>query len=334
MSFTSSPLKTVGKRSVHPSPPKPSKGPKPPPCYNIGDHVELEFSKDIIPLDFQGVSKAFKAGARGVLTRITTVIFCVSCCRKINEENSSVEIVTDEGSLAFIMFPDDGCLFKLDGILSPLDEYSVFGFKLGDIISDPTQMYRVRADVSDPASESHIGARGRGFPDSIDESVNLVRRIFIQSTFYPEIPDRYIPALSEQYANLPDDSKVFEVYSRVRCTSVYVGGWLRNPEVGQLIAVFSQIACYKLAVIVYVGMDYLILRDSIDYATRRIKHGWGSDPLSVDPANFVDGVLCIRRLDWWMTASCKCVPMLPRRQDRDWGQWPRSDLLHLSDGTN
>lgn len=336
MSLALSPLKTSRKRSVHPSPPRPQNtGKSLPQYFTIGDHVELQSPEHIIPYDFHAISRAFQAGVRGVLTRVTTTVFCVCCCRKINEENSSVDIVDDEGSLAVMMFPDDFCIFKLDetiGKLYPLDEYSVFGFKLGDVISDPNQMYRIRADGWDITSElSQAEGRGFQFPNEIDDDAGVITRLCIPSVTWPNPPDRYIPPLSLQYANLHDDSKVFQVYSRARQTSVYVAGWVKNPEVGQLIARFSAVGCYILAVIVYIGEDYVILRDSVDYAARRSRHRCG--PLPENSFYYVDCILKIRRLDWWMTAGCKCVPMLPHRWDKDWGQWPYSELLHLSDGT-
>lgn len=294
--------------------------------FSIGEHVELQ--SPAIPLDFQGISAAFQAGVRGCLTRISTTIFCVCCCRKINGENSSVEVVNDEGSLAVTMFPDDCCIFELAvGTLYPLCEYSAFGFKLGDVISDPYQSYRLRADGWDPACELSR-SRARRFPSESDEDASVITRICNPRASDP--PGR-IPPLSQQYADLPSDSKVFKPYCRARQTSVYVGGWVRKPEVGQLVARFSAVACHLLAVIVYVGEDYLILRDSIDYAARRIRCRWGMNPGYAE--EYVDCVLKIRRLDWWMTSNCKCVPMLPHLQDRDWEQWSYSDLLHLSDGT-
>jgi hypothetical protein len=338
MSLALSPLKLgmSGKRSAHPSPARPHNTSKSQPRYFIiGDHVELQSPEDIIPWDFQAISGAFQAGVRAVLTRISSTIFCVCGCRKINEENSSVDIVNDEGSLAITMFPDDCCIFKLDekiGKLYPLDEYSVFGFNLGDVISDPYQRYRILADGWNTTCElSQVRGRERQLPNEIDDDAGVITRLCIASINWPDHPDRYIPPLSQQYANLHDDSKVFQVFSRARQTSVYVGGWVKNPQVGQLVAKFSAIGCYILAVIVYVGENYVILRDSVDYAARRSRYRWG--PLPENSMYYVDCILKIRRLDWWVTAGCKCVPLLPHRFDKDWGQWPRSELLHLSDGT-
>lgn len=328
MSFSLSQAKIFRKRPTHPSPPKPPNVSKPR-HFTIGDHIELQSS--VIPFDFQGISAAFQAGVRGCLTRISTTIFCVCCCRRINKENSSIEVVNDEGSLAVMMFPDDCCIFELNvGTLYPLGEYSVFGFKLGDVISDPFQSYRRRADGWDSAYElSRIPRREREFPSESDGHASVITRLCIPSTSNP--PARYIPPLSLQYANLSGDSKVFQQYCRVGQTSVYVGGWVMKPEVGQLIARFSATGCHMLAVIVYVGGDYVILRDSIDYAARRIRYRWGMNPQYA--GEYIDCILKIRRLDWWMTANCKCVPMLPHLLDRNWTQWTYLELLHLSDGT-
>ena len=332
LALTPSKLEISRKRSAHPSPSRPQSQPR---YFMIGDHVELQSPKNIIPLDFLAISRAFQAGIRAVLIRIASTIFCVCCCRKINQENSSVDIVDDEGSPAVIMFPDDCCIFKLDeaiGTLYPLDEYSVFGFNLGDVISDTYQRYRTRADGWNITCESsQVSGRERQLPNEIDDDASVITRLCIASINWPDQPDRYIPQLSQQYAHLPDDSRVFQIFCRARQTSVYVGGWVKNPQVGQLVAKSSAIGCYILAVIVYVGENYVILRDSVDYAARRSKYRWGPSPFN--SLYYVDCILKIRRLDWWMTAGCKCVPMLPHRFDKDWGQWPLSELLHLSDGT-
>ena len=248
--------------------------------YAIGDVLEYPLTDDMIPLDFGDVSKLFEKGERGFAINTSDTKLQVCYCKKVYPDNLCIKVIYDEGRRERKVFPDKVNIFKLDGILSPLDEYSVFGFKLGDVISD------------------------------------VYRHYPIAST-----------------ANSTD--RVFEEYSRARQTSQYVGGWVRDPQVGQMVAKFNGVGtCYSLAVIVHVAPNHVILRDSIDYATRRIKSRWGPNPMSMDPSMYVDDILRIRRLDWWMTASlCKCVPMLPHLQNRDWIQWDHSEILHLSDGT-
>ena len=315
--------KFTTKRSDHPSPPSRPAIVK---RYMIGDQVELPSLEQMVPLDFGDISRAFEKGDRGFLTRVTTTVFCVCCCRKVNHGNSSVEIIVDEGSQAVMMFPDNLCVFKLDGILFPLDEYTVFGFNLGDVVSDAYNMCEVYADGWDLTSECN----DRGvFPTATDENVHQIHRV----RSYTVDAFIYNPPLSRQYASLPTSDKVFQSYTRAREASVYVGGCVKNPEVGQIVCRFYDISCYILAVIVHVAENHVILRDSTDYATRRIKRSWGPHPLSLDPSIYLEEILCIRRLDWWMTVSCKCVPMLPHLQARDWRQWDHSELLHLSDGT-
>ena len=321
--------KITTKRSAHPSPPSRPAIVK---RYMIGDQVELPSLEQIVPLDFGDISRAFKKGDRGFLTRITTTVFCVCCCRKVNHGNSSVEIILDEGSQAVTTFPDNLCVFRLDGILFPLDEYTTLGFNLGDVVSDHYHSCKIFADGWNPTLErNHCGS----FPNAVDETIHLKTRVRLSDS-QPEMVDRFNdfnPPLSRQYASLPQSDRVFLMYSLTRKTSVYVGESVKNPEVGQIICRFNEIGCDVLAVIVYVAEDYVILRDSTDYATRRIKRQWGRDPDAINPSEMFEEISCIRRLDWWMTASCKCVPMLPHLQARDWRQWDHSELLHLSDGT-
>jgi hypothetical protein len=300
-----------------------------PRIYRIGESVELQAVEDMVPMDFGSISEAFKNGMRGCLIRETFTVFCVCCCRRINIENSSVEIISDEGCPAVTMFPDSLCVFRLDGILYPLEDYSVFGFKLGDVISDPYLQFMTRADGWDLSSENKT-FRG-GLPESMDEHRCLMSRIPISgngstSDFYPPLP--------QSYENLPMSDKVFQQYCRARQTSVYVAGNVLNPEVGQLVARFSEIGCHILSLIVHVSERHVILRESSDYATRRLKRRWGLNPLYPGTGAYVEDILRIRRLEWWMTGSCKCVPMLPHLQLRVWGQWDHSELLHLSDGTD
>ena len=311
--------KFTTKRSAHPSPPSRPAIVK---RYMIGDQVELPSLEQMVPLDFGDISRAFEKGDRGFLTRVTTTVFCVCCCRKVNHGNSSVEIIVDEGSQAVMMFPDNLCVFRLDGILFPLDECTVFGFKLGHIVSDIYNMYEVYADGSDLTSECND--RGR-FPTATDENANQIQR----DRLYTDDGVIFNPPLPLQYASLSTSDKVFQPYTRAREASVYVGAFVKNPEVGQIVCRFYATSCYILAVIVHVAEDYVILRDSTDYAARRIKRSWGPRLLSLDPSMYIEEILCIRRLDWWVTASCKCVPMLPHLQARDWRQWDHSELLHL-----
>ena len=321
--------KFTTKRSAHPSPPSRPAIVK---RYMIGDQVELPSPEQMVPLDFGDVSSAFEKGDRGFLTRVTTTVFCVCCCRNVNHENSSVEIILDEGSQAVMMFPDNLCVFRLDGILFPLDEYTALGFNLGDVVSDYRLCYEVFADGWNPALErNHCGI----FPNAVDEQIHLKTRVRLSDSWLgtEDRLNNFDPPLSRQYASLTQSDNVFLMYSQTKEASVYVGGSVKNPEVGQIICRYSEIGCDVLAVIVYVAEDYVILRDSTDYATRRIKRPWGRDPDSYDISEHYEEISCIRRLDWWMTASCKCVPMLPHLRDRDWRQWDHSELLHLSDGT-
>ena len=323
MSFS----KFTQKRSAHPSPPS-SPAIITVKHYMIGDHVELQSPEEMIPLDFGDMSEAFEKGDRGFLVRITTTVFCVCCCRKVNRGNSSVEIVSDEGSQAVMMFPDSWCVFKLHGILFPLYEYTVFGFNLGDVISDYYNTYELHVDGCDLTSEcNHRG----GFPTAADEEENRIQRVMQYDPQSARII--FNPPLSPKYAGLPKSDKVFRLYTRAREASVYVGGYVKNPEVGQIVCKRTNHGCYILAVIVHVADNHVILRDNTDYATRRIKRLWGRHPLSADPLEYREEIMCVRRLDRWMTVSCKCVPMLPHLQDRDWRQWNHSELLHFFNRT-
>jgi hypothetical protein len=294
--------------------------------YKIGESLEVQSHEDVIPMGFREISDAFRGGMRGCLIRETFTVFCVCCCRKINHGNSSVEIISDEGSSATMMFPDNLCIFWLDGVLDPLDEYTAFGFKLGDVISDPFNMFFRFADGWDPTSEESIASRG--LPVHTDEITNLKVR---QKISNPDQPDIFAPPLPYQYANLPKSDKVFRVYCSVRNTSVYAGGIIKDPEVGQLIARLSETGCHMLALIVHVSENYLILRDSTDYATRRIHRRWASTSRAMESPNYAC-ILRLRRLDWWMAGSCKCVPKLPRLQRRYWRLWYYSQTLYLHDG--
>ena len=247
--------------------------------YAIGDVLECSIEDDAIPLNFGDISRLFGDGERGFAIKTADAMLRVCYCKKVYPDNSSVKIVCSEGHREFTVFPDTTRIFRLDGVLFPLEEYTVFGFKLGDVISD---FHR-------------LGSSGNEI-----------------------VTDR-----------------VFQQYNRARQTSPFVGGWVRDPQVGQMVARYNEVGtCYSLAVIVHVAAKHVILRDSVNYATRRLKYRWGPNPMWSYPDVYVDDILLIRRTDWWMTAaSCKCVPMLPHLQDRDWCQWDHSEILHLSDGT-
>jgi hypothetical protein len=285
-------------------------------------------------MSFGEIARAFINGERGFLLQITDYVYAVCCCRQIHKETSSVSVIVDEANEAVMMFPGGWKtgIYRLDkaiGELYPLSAHSVFGFSLGDVISDCDRFFMRYNTGSDIMSESPR------IPKYIDEL-----EIFVARKYADGCPrdNRYAvtfePPLPRQYTDLKCTSDVFAVYNRARQTSKYVGLCVRNPEVGQLVARNVDSRCYVLAVIVHVTEKTVILRDGTDYAKRRIIYEWGEDPEYPHSDIFLDHFLKIRRLDWWMTASCKCVPMLPHRYSRDWAQWPKSELLHLSDGTS